>query len=101
MRLRWTERSQADLLTIAEYIGRDNRRVALSWLDRLRERARRAAEHPRAGRMVPEFGREDIREVFLRSYRIVYKIGEETIDVLTVFEGHRMLESDTDIDIDS
>jgi plasmid stabilization system protein ParE len=51
--------------------------------------------------MVPEFGREDIREFFLRSYRIVYKIGEETIDVLTVFEGHRMLESDTDIDIDS
>ncbi len=41
--------------------------------------------------MVPELGRDDVREVFLRSYRIVYRVGEDTVDVLTVFEGHRLL----------
>lgn len=51
-----------------------------------------AANHPEAGRVVPEFGREDIREVFLRSYRIVYLIEEDATVVLTVFEGHRLLE---------
>jgi hypothetical protein len=40
---------------------------------------------------VPEIGRDDIREVLLRSYRIVYAIREGEIRVLTVFEGHRML----------
>ncbi len=45
-------------------------------------------------RVVPEFGREDIREVFLRSYRLVYLIGDDAIEVLTVFEGHRLLETD-------
>jgi hypothetical protein len=39
--------------------------------------------------MVPQLHREDIREVFLHTYRIVYRVREQTIDVLTAFEGHR------------
>ncbi len=46
---------------------------------------------PRAGRIVPELGREDIREVLEGTYRIVYQIKGSTIDVLVVFEGHRLL----------
>jgi toxin ParE1/3/4 len=34
--------------------------------------------------------REDVREVFLGSYRIVYRIYPDFIDVITVFEGHRL-----------
>jgi toxin ParE1/3/4 len=44
--------------------------------------------------MVPELQRPDIREVFLRTYRIVYRIRANAIDVLTVFEGHRLFEAD-------
>ncbi len=95
MRLRWTKRAQRELLTIAEYIGRDSHQAALSWLNRLREQTRLAAEHPYTGRAVPELGRNDIREVLLRSYRMVYLVGEDEIDVLTVFEGHRQLGSDS------
>ncbi len=46
---------------------------------------------PRAGRVVPELGLEEIREVFLGKYRIVYRLVEGGIEVLTVFEGHRQL----------
>jgi hypothetical protein len=35
--------------------------------------------------------REDIREVLLRPYRIVYRVVGSGIEVLTVFEGHRQL----------
>ena len=89
MRLRWTDRAKQDLLEIGEYIARDNRTVARGWVQRLRERARKAAETPLAGRVVPELGREDVREVFLGSYRIVYEFRRDAIHVLTVFEGHR------------
>lgn len=34
--------------------------------------------------VVPEKGRPDIREVFLRTYRIVYRVREDGIVVLTV-----------------
>ena len=95
MKLRWTKRARSDLIAIAEFIGRDNRQAALSWLSRLRKQAQLAAEHPFAGRVVPECGRKDIREVFLRSYRIVHLVGADEIDVLTVFEGRRLLDNDS------
>ena len=91
MKLRWSDHARRDLLAIGRYIDRDKPQAARGWIEQLRERARQAAENPLAGRVVPELGRDDVREVFLRSYRIVYSVGEETVDVLTVFEGHRLL----------
>jgi mRNA-degrading endonuclease RelE of RelBE toxin-antitoxin system len=32
--------------------------------------------------------------VFKRTYRIVYRVTEERIEVLTVFEGHRLFPDD-------
>lgn len=46
---------------------------------------------PFAGRVVPELGRDDIREAIVRNYRIVYLIAPNRIEVLTVFEGHQEL----------
>jgi addiction module RelE/StbE family toxin len=100
MRLRWTERARRDLLAIGRYIARDNPAAARQWVERLRERARQAAVAPLAGRVVPELQRDDIREVFLRTYRIVYRVREEAIDVLTVFEGHRHFEATDLPDLD-
>jgi addiction module RelE/StbE family toxin len=91
MKLRWSERAAEDLLAIGRYIARDNRPAARRWVEGLRERARLAAEHPLAGRVVPEIEREDIREVLRGNYRIVYRVDGDAIEVLTVFEGHRLL----------
>lgn len=93
-RLRWTARAQRDLREIDAYIGRDSPEAARRWIERLRDRARRAALHPAAGRMVPERRRPDLREVFVAGYRIVYRVRAEGIDVLTVFEGHRSFQPD-------
>jgi len=46
---------------------------------------------PLAGRVVPELRRDDVREVLVRSYRIVHQVRDDTVVVLTVFEGHRLL----------
>lgn len=91
MKLRWTDRSKQDLFDIGEYIARGNRATARAWVERLPARARKAAEAPLTGRIVPELGRADVREVFLGTYRIVYEIRENEIHVLTVFEGHKLL----------
>ncbi|NOY92972.1 MAG: type II toxin-antitoxin system RelE/ParE family toxin [Deltaproteobacteria bacterium] len=90
MKLRWSHRAEQDLLEIGRYIAEDNRPAARRWVERLRQRARQAAEHPQAGRMVPEHSRPDIREVLLHSYRIVYVVGADAIQVVAVFEGHRL-----------
>jgi plasmid stabilization system protein ParE len=45
---------------------------------------------------VPEIGNTRIREVFKGPYRLIYRVADERIEVLTVFEGHRLLPKDVD-----
>jgi toxin ParE1/3/4 len=100
VRLRWTDRARHDLLSIGRYIAQDNPSAARQWVERLRQRTRQAAARPLAGRVVPELQRNDVREVFLHTYRIVYRVRKGTIDVLTVFEGHRLFEAGTLTELD-
>jgi toxin ParE1/3/4 len=88
---RWTDRAVGDLLAIGDYIAADNPAAARSWVERLRKRATDAAAMPRGCRVVPEFGRDDVREAIVRTYRVVYRIVPDGIVVLAVFEGHRLL----------
>lgn len=90
MRLFWTETAKEDLLSIRRYISTDNPTAANRGVERLRLRARNALHAPLSGRMVPEFLREDIRELIEGNYRIVYQVFEDRLVVLTVFEGHRL-----------
>lgn len=93
-RVRWSLRAKNDLIAIARYIAEDDSVAARAWVEKLREQARRVASTPQAGRRVPELQREDIREILLRHYRIVYRVEPNGIVVLTVFEGHRLLPGD-------
>ena len=70
----WTPRARDDLLEIFDFIAQDDRDAAERWVARLVERAELAATMPFGGRVVPELARNDLREVFLRSYRIVYRV---------------------------
>jgi len=94
MKIRWLPRALRDLDAIRRFIARDNPVAARRWVAWLQARARTAASVPLAGRVVPELDRADVREVFLRSYRIVYRVLDDEMYVLTVFEGHCLLRPD-------
>jgi plasmid stabilization system protein ParE len=49
---------------------------------------------PRIGRTVPEISNPDIRELIFKKYRIVHRINKNSQEILTVFEGHRLLRVD-------
>jgi toxin ParE1/3/4 len=52
----------------------------------------RMLEHfPLAGRKVPEFDDENIRELLVHSYRIIYAVRERQVTVAAVIHGKRML----------
>ena len=94
MELSWTRTALARLDEIADYIAADSPEAAKRWIARLRARAEKAAFMPQAGRMVPECGLPNVREVFERTYRIIYRVGDDAIFVLTVFDGRRLLRFD-------
>lgn len=92
--LLWTLRARRDLVAIRRHIAHDHPVAARKWIERLRARARAAAGFPLAGRRVPEIERDDVREVIVGAYRIVYRVLANSIHVLCVFEGHRSFPRD-------
>lgn len=100
-RLRWSHRAEADLESIYSYIAADDPVAAARWVEKLMDRARRAAPLPYSGRVVPEFGMPQLREVFVRTYRIVYRIHGREVQIITVFEGHRLFPADVNLEGDA
>jgi addiction module RelE/StbE family toxin len=73
------------------FIARDNPRRAEEFVNHLISRAEIILQNPSIGRIVPEISNPDIREIIVKKYRIVYRIKKKIVEILTVFEGHRLL----------
>jgi plasmid stabilization system protein ParE len=43
---------------------------------------------------VPEISNPEIRELLFKKYRIVYRVKKNAVEILTVFEGRRLLRVD-------
>jgi len=94
MKILWTKESLIRLQEIEEYISRDNPVVAIKFVDKLIEISESLVNNPKEGRVVPELSLENIRELLYKNYRIVYLVKKNTIDILTVFEGHQLLKTE-------
>ena len=66
--------ARADLRDIVRYISFDAPDRALQFGVFLISRTRLLARSPELGRVVPEFEDESIREIVVRSYRVVYRL---------------------------
>lgn len=87
----WTQRARADLRGIGDYIAQRDPAAAARFIGELMDRALVLKKLPRSGRKVPECAKEAIRELIHGNYRIVYRIDEDALRILTVFEGHMLL----------
>lgn len=94
MKVHWTDRAKARLRLIHEHIAQDAPLVADQVIERLVARSRQIGELPYTGREVPEYQRDDLREVLERPYRIIYRIYKQRIDVVTVMHYRQLLPSD-------
>ena len=91
MRVFWTPRAVEDLVRIARFIHEDNPQAARRFADRMKRRAESLCRFPTRGRVVPEVGRGDVRELIEGIYRITCRVRKDAVDILTLFEGHRLL----------
>jgi len=87
----WTEQALDDLEAICNFIARDAPRYAELFAERLFQATDRLANFPASGRIVPEVGRNNIREVILQGYRVIYHIQGDEVEVLTIHHGARLL----------
>jgi toxin ParE1/3/4 len=92
-RITWSERAVEDLESITDYIGLDSPAYARTVVKTILDLTRDFSRFPLAGRMVPEFNDESIREWFAYSYRIIYRVDKDFVTVAAVIHGRRLLTS--------
>jgi toxin ParE1/3/4 len=90
-RVVWSPRALADVEAIAAFIASDSPFYANTVVRRIVAVTRSLDEFPLAGRKVPEFDDESIRELFAYSYRIIYIVEEGQVTVAAVVHGKRVL----------
>jgi toxin ParE1/3/4 len=91
MKVIWTNESLNRLIEIEDYISKDSPNRAIKFIDRIINRGESLAQFPNKGRIVLEFSIPEIREILEQNYRIVYRITKTRIEILTIFEGHRLI----------
>ena len=83
----WSLTATEDLQAIEEFVARDSPVYAIRLTDRIVEVVERLEDFPLSGRVVPEFVREDLRELIVGSYRVVYLVEEDSVTILRVVHG--------------
>jgi len=89
--VRWSLTAGNDIQDIEDFIARDSILHAVTFIDRIVDSAETLLKNPRIGRIVPEFNREDLREVIFRNYRVVYLLQGDKVFILRVVHGARDL----------
>ncbi|MEX1212443.1 MAG: type II toxin-antitoxin system RelE/ParE family toxin [Balneolaceae bacterium] len=74
----------------ADRIAFDHVPTALAWTEGVFDYCEQLRVHPESGRMVPEFGRPEIRELIHGNYRLVHELKVNQIDMLTIWHTSQM-----------
>jgi len=85
----WSAPAKRDLREIHRYISLDSKFYARKVVETIVDKAELLSHSPRIGRVVPEIEDPNIREIFVYSYRLIYEIGSEEIEILGVIHGRR------------
>ncbi len=91
--LEWSNEALEDIESIAAYIEKDSPFYAKSIVTKFFEKAEIIKEFIELGRIVPELNDSSIREVFVYSYRLIYRIDSNKILFVAVIHGKRLLEN--------
>lgn len=94
MKVVWTATAVARLGEIEDYIATDDPAAALRFVDALVSAGEALVSAPLRGRALPELPDSGLREIVHRGYRIIYRPTPKRVEILTVFEGHRLLRDD-------
>jgi len=94
LKIIWSPLAQERLSDIADYIAQDKPGAALNWVKSVFDEVENLAIFPDSGRIVPELENEQYKELIIGNYRVIYKITEKHIQILTIRSFKQLLSSD-------
>ncbi len=87
--VKWSPQAVEDFEGILEYIGKDSPLYAASFAEKILFAIESLSSNPERGRIVPEKKDPMIREIFLKKYRIIFRITGNIVEIITIIHGSR------------
>lgn len=92
-KIRWSPRAASNFEDICNYIAKDSEYYAALFAKKVNIIVKTIPQFPKAGRIVPEYRDENLREKIYENYRIVYRLKGEHVEIVAICHGARPLDS--------
>jgi plasmid stabilization system protein ParE len=89
----WSESAISSVIEAAEYIAKDSPSYAAALVEKAEKAASSLFQFADRGRVVPEYGDESIRELFVDRYRLIYRVRGRHLLIAAFVHGARDLRS--------
>ena len=89
VKIRWSLQAAEEFEGICEYLEKNSPQYARLFAFKVTESVDRLKKFPNIGRIVPEIENLNVRELVYKSYRIIYRIKDGTIEIASIFHGSR------------
>ena len=90
-RIVWSPDARDDLKAIVSYIKADSPGYAKTFAWHIQQRLEQLRSFPESGRTVPEDETGFYRELLVGNYRVVYRVDQDTVTIVTIIHGARLL----------
>src|SRR5450756_1809551 len=94
MKVHWTELASAQLDEAMAYIARDRPAVAARWMEHFLESADSLSEFPDRAPLADEAKRDDVRDLVVRPYRLIYRRDPDAIYITMVLHESQRFDVD-------
>lgn len=87
--VKWSNPAKLDLKQIHDYIAKDSKFYAKKVSEEIVNKSEILSSFPEIGRIVPEIGDPNIREIIIYSYRLIYEVFPNKAEVLALIHSKR------------
>lgn len=91
MKIIWSPLAVDRASEIAEYIALDKPAAAERWITTIFSKVEKLKSSPGIGRVVPEIGNDQFRELLYGNYGIIYRVEKKQVSILTIRHGMQIL----------
>ena len=87
--VKWSVPARNDLKQIHDYIAKDSKYYARKVIQEIVAKTETLTELTEIGRIVPEISDQNIRELIVYSYRLIYEMSGAGVEILAIIHGRR------------
>jgi len=91
MKIIWSPLAIDRASEVVEYIALDKPAASEKWANTLFAKVEQLTFSPKSGRIVPEIGDDQFRELIYGNYRIISRNEKKQVSILTIRHGKQIL----------